>query len=75
MMGIFQGNSSAAQIWSIIGSVVFSALWDQGFGIHFPISFTTQKSELLGFSYIDNWKMIHTFDDVEDTHSQMQLEI
>ena len=40
MMGLFQENGSAPQLWSIISSIVFSELRTQGFGIHFLDSFT-----------------------------------
>ena len=36
MMVLCQGNGSAPQIWTIISSIVLSALRAQVFGIHFP---------------------------------------
>ena len=41
IMVLFQGNGFAPQLCSIISSVVFSALCNQGFGIHFVKYFTT----------------------------------
>ena len=75
MMRLWQGNGSTPQIWSIIISVVFSALQSQGFGVHFSNSFTTEISQLVGFSYVDNFGMVQSHNDVEVTHSQMQLAI
>ena len=67
-MGLCQGNGYAPQLWSIISSTVFSAIWTQGFGIHFVNSFTTEISQLVGFSYVDDCDMIQSDDDIEDTH-------
>ena len=53
IVGLFQQNGNAPQIWSIISSVVFSALQAQGFGIHFENSFMEEISQLVGFSYVD----------------------
>ena len=68
MMIILQGNVSAPQIWSIISSVVFSALQAQGFGIHFVNSFTMEIAHLISFSYVDNFNMVQSDADVETTH-------
>ena len=35
MQSLLQGNGSVPQIWSILISVIFAALWEQRFGIHF----------------------------------------
>ena len=74
-MRIFQGNRSAPQIWSIIGSIVLSALQAQGFGIHFTDDFRTEIAELVGFSYLDDYDMVQSYNDVEATYSKMQLAI
>ena len=68
MMVIFQGNGCAPQLWSIIHSIVFSALRNQGFGIHFVNYSTAEISQLVGFSYGDNCDMIQSDDDIEATH-------
>ena len=75
MMAICQGNGSAPQIWYIIISVVYSAFRSQGFGINFANSFTTILAQLVGFVYADNCNMVQSDDNVEATHSQMQLAI
>ena len=75
MMVICQGNGFAPQIWSIISSIVLSALLTQGFGIHFINSFAIEISQLVGFSYVDDCDMIQSDDNIESTHSQMQLAI
>ena len=74
-MGIFQGNGSAPQIWSIINFVVFSALTSQDFGIHLVNYFTAEMSQLLGFSYVYDCDMVQSDDDIKATHSKIQLEI
>ena len=53
MMGLYQGNVSAPQAWSIISSVVFSALLPQVLGIHFEDSFKSKVAHLLEFSYVE----------------------
>ena len=45
MMGIYQVNGSAPQLWSIISSILFSELHTKGFGTHFVNSFTTEISQ------------------------------
>ena len=75
MMELCQRNSSSPQIWSIISSVVFSALIVQVFGIHFVNSFTTEISQLVWFSFVYNCYMVQSDDDIEDTHFQMKLSI
>ena len=75
MIGLLKGNGCEPQIWSIISSVVLSALQTQGFGIHFVNSFTTEIAHLVGLSYEHDCGMIHSYDDIEATHSQMQLSI
>ena len=75
MMRLCQGNGCGPQFWSIISSMVFSVLCTQGFGIHFIKYFTTEIAQLVGCSYVDNCDMIQSYDDIESTHSQMQLEI
>ena len=71
MMELCQGNGSATQIWSIISSLVFSALIAQGFGIHFVNSFTSEIAQLLCFSYVDDCDMVQSDDDIEATRYQM----
>ena len=66
---------SALQIWSIIISIVFSSIRAQGFGIHYVNSFMAEISQLVRFSYVDDCDMVQSDDDVEATHSQMQLAI
>ena len=75
MMVLFQVNGCVPQIWSIISYIVFSALRIQGFVIHFVNSFMTEISQLVGFSYVEDYKIIQPDDDIEDTHSKMQLAI
>ena len=75
IMGIFQGNGCKPQLCSIISSIVFSTLCNQGFSIHFVNSFTTEISELLGFSYVDDCNIIQLDEDMEFTHSKIQLSI
>ena len=75
MMGIYQGNGSAPQLWSIIGYIVFSELHTKGFGIHFVNFFTTEISQLVGFSYVDDCDMIQSDDDTRANHSQIKLAI
>ena len=58
MMVLCQENVSANQIWSIVSSVVLSALRSQGFGIHFVNSFTTEIAQLVGFSYVDDCDVV-----------------
>ena len=72
-MGLFQVNGSAPQIWSIIYSGVFSALWSQGFVIQFENYFTTEIAQLVAFSYVNNCNMFQSDNDVETTHLKMQL--
>ena len=64
MMGLYQGNSCAPQIWSNIRSIVFSVLQTQGFGIHIVNTFTAEISQLIVFSYIDDCDMIQPDDDI-----------
>ena len=73
MIVLFQGNVSAPQIWFIISPILFLALHAQVFGIHFTNYFTMEISQLVGFSSVDNCDMVQLDDDVEATHSQMQL--
>ena len=58
MMRLCQGNGCAPQLWSIISSIVFSALRTQGFGIHFVNSFTAEIAQLVGFIYVDDCDII-----------------
>ena len=67
MMLLCQGNGCATQLWSIIISIVLSALRTQGFRIHFVNSFTTKIAQLVGFSYVDDCDLIHS-DDYEGSH-------
>ena len=60
MMGIFQGNGSAPQMWSNISSIVLSELISQVFGIHFVKSFTSEIAQLAEFSYLDNCDMVQS---------------
>ena len=48
-------------------------LREQGFGIHFVNYFTEEISQLVGFSYVDDCNTVQLDDDIEATHSQMQL--
>ena len=75
MVGLCQGNGCATQLWSIINSIVFSALRTQWFGIHFINYFTTEIAQLIGFRYVDKCDMIQSDDDIESTKSQMKLTI
>ena len=68
-------NGCAPQLQSIISSIVFSALWNQGFGIHFINSYTIEIAQLVGFRYVDDCGTIQLDDDIEATHSQIQLAI
>ena len=58
IQGLFQGNGSAPQIWYILSTVIFTALREQGFGIHFSNSFTGELTQLVGFSYVYDWDLI-----------------
>ena len=71
-MRIFQVNGCSTQLWSIISSIVFSALRTKGFTINFVNSFTTEISQLVGFIYVDDCGMIQSDDDIEATNSQMK---
>ena len=64
MMELFQGNGSTPQILSIISSVVFSSLIEQGFGIHFVNSFTAGISQLVEFRYVYDCDMVQPDDDI-----------
>ena len=75
MMGLWQGNGSASKIWSIISSVIFLALRAQGFFIHFVNYFTSEIEQLVGFSYVEECKMVQSDDDIEVTHSKIQLAV
>ena len=75
MMGLYQGNGCAPQLWSIISSIIFSELRTQGFGIHFVKPFTTEIPQLAVFSYVDNCDMIQSYEEIEATHSSLQLSI
>ena len=68
MMGIFQLNGSETQPWSIVSSILFSSLRTQGCGIHFVNSFTTEISQVVGFSYVDDSAMLQSNNDIEATH-------
>ena len=41
IIGIYQGNGCAPQLWLMLTSILFSTILSQGFGIHFVIYFTT----------------------------------
>ena len=75
MMVLCQGNGSASQIWSVISSVVFSALRSQSVGIYFSNSFATEISRLVRFSYVGYCDMVQSYGDIEATHSQIQLAV
>ena len=75
MMRLCQGNGCEPQIWSIISSILFSALFTQGFGIHFVKSFTTEISQLVGFIFVDDYVMIQSGDYIEATFSQMKIAV
>ena len=62
-------------IWSIISSILLSELQEQGFGIHFIKSLTTEIEQLVEFSYVDDCNTVQLDDYIEATHSQMQLTI
>ena len=66
-MGLWQVNGSAPQILSIISSIVLSELQVQGVGTHFRDSFTTEISQLVGFSYAYYCNMFQSENDVEAT--------
>ena len=66
-----QGNGYAPQIWYTISSVDFEELIEQGFGINLSNSFTGELTKLLGFSYIDDYDIIQSSDDVNTTHQDM----
>ena len=72
MLFLCHEKCSAHQIWLIISPVAFSALLSQGFGIHSSDSFTKEVAQLVGFSYVDNCKMVQLDDYVEANHLQMQ---
>ena len=72
MMGLYQGNGCAPQLWLIISSIIFSELRTQGFGIHFVKPFTTEIPQLAVFSYVDNCDMIQSDEDIKATCSQMK---
>ena len=63
MMILFQGNGSTPQIMSIISYVVLSAL-RVCFGINFVNYFTTEIAKVVGFSYVDNFGMVQSDDDI-----------
>ena len=65
IMGLCQVNGCAPQLWSIISSIVLSALWTQGFVIHFVNYFTAKISQLIGFSSVDDCDTIQSDDDIE----------
>ena len=64
MMGLLHGNGFAHHIWSIISSIIFSALLTQVFDIHFVNSFTAEITQLLGFSYVDDYEIVQSDDDI-----------
>ena len=72
---LWQVNGFAPQLWSIISTIVFSALQTQGFGIHFVYSFAAEIAQVVRFSYVDDCDIIQSDYDTEATHLQMQLEI
>ena len=73
MMGLYQGNVSSPQAWSIISSVVFSALLPQVLGIHFEDSFTRKVAHLVEFSYVDDCNMVQSDNNVEGTYLEKYL--
>ena len=75
IMVLCQENGDAPQIWSIIISVVFSALWFQGSGIHFANYFTKEVAQLVGFICAYDCDMVQLYDDVEAIHRKMKLAI
>ena len=71
MQGLLQGNGPVPQMWYILSSVIFAALRAQGFGVNLSNSFTGELTKLLGFSYIDDYDIIQSSDDVNTTHQDM----
>ena len=72
MQGLLQGNGSVPQIWYILSSVIFTALREQGFGIHFYNSFTSKLTQLVVFRYVDDCDLIQSGDNLSITHQDMQ---
>ena len=58
VIGLWQGNGCASQLWSNKSSIVLSALSNQGFGIHFVKCFTMEIEQLLLFSHIYDFDVI-----------------
>ena len=64
MMDLCQGNNCSPQLWSIVRSILFSALQAQVFGIHFVDSFMIEIAQLVVFSYVDACDMIQSDDNI-----------
>ena len=70
--GVLQRNASGPTIWSVLSSVIFEILHEKGFGVEFCSAISKQLFLMVGFSYVDDWGLIQSGDDLLTNARSMQ---
>ncbi|GFH55416.1 hypothetical protein CTEN210_11892, partial [Chaetoceros tenuissimus] len=70
--GVLQGNAAGPVIWSILSSVIFTILREQGFCDSFCMCLSKETFQLLGFAFVDDADLIQSGDDAEEVMGKMQ---
>lgn len=70
--GVLQGNAAGPVIWSILSSVIFTILRDQGFCDSFCMCLSKETFHLLGFAFVDDADLIQSGDTAEEVMAKMQ---
>ena len=58
--GVLQGNAAGPVVWTILSSVIFTILRDQGFCDSFCMCLSKETFQLLGFAFVDDTDLIIT---------------
>ena len=73
--GFIQGNAAGPAIWSILSSIIFGILRDQGHSDAFCSAISKQLFLLVGFAYVDDCDLIQSGTDPLEVGQSMQAVI
>ena len=70
---ILQGNASGPAIWTLISSLVFDILRQNGYSNSFCSAISKEQFMLVGFAYVDDCDLIQSGQDPLEVAKSMQM--
>ena len=78
MQGLYQGNGAGPVIWAAVSSPILQILRDRGFGTKFVSSLSNQRTQIVGFAFVDDTDLIQTAtanEGIREVHEELQKSV